>query len=254
MSFLPTNYKLETSNSAYMKIVPGDNKIRLLTYPITGHREFMELPGGEKKVFRYKEGNKPDKPKSPNGKIQQFWAMVIWDYKEEKLKILEITQKSIQANLMALATDPDFGEPYSYDLKINRQGQDLLTKYIVSPLSKAPLSENIKTAFLATPILLDALYVGGDPFTLGDETNRTKAFFESSPKRQAGSGGVVTANQAKKLAEKLKDISNDDAVWASKFMNEYGIASFSELPVESYNEVLGKLASKLDLINDEVPF
>jgi flagellar capping protein FliD len=55
-----------------------------------------------------------------NGKVKEFRAFVVWNYTDEKVQIMEITQNSIKNQIYKLANDEDFGDPKTYDLKINR--------------------------------------------------------------------------------------------------------------------------------------
>jgi hypothetical protein len=72
-----------------------------------------------------------------NGKVKEFWAFVVFDFADSKVKILELTQNTIKDQIFALARDEDFGDPKTYELKITRTGKDLETKYMCKPLSKS---------------------------------------------------------------------------------------------------------------------
>jgi hypothetical protein len=90
--------------------------------------------------------------------------MAVWNYSEEKVQILEITQKGIQKSIRALSKDEDWGSPLGYDLVVTRSGQKLETEYQVTPKPAKKLDAAIDTAYKDMNIRLEALFDGEDPF------------------------------------------------------------------------------------------
>ena len=107
---------------------------------------------------------KPDAPIDPKYPIKHFWAMIVWNYQTERIEILEVTQISIQQVITTLSRDPEWGSPFGYDIKVERLGKGLDTKYTILGMPPAPVTDEIKEAFLDVPINLEALYKGEDPF------------------------------------------------------------------------------------------
>jgi hypothetical protein len=174
MDFLPTNYETPQGAGSYMKFQQGENKFRILSKPIIGWLDWKD-----KVPYRFGFKNKPEKPLSDQA-IKHFWAMIVFDYSDQSIKILEITQSTIQKSIEHLAKDEDWGSPHEYDLKVTKKGQDKSTEYTVNPSPKKPLSEDVKTLAKAKPINLEALYKNGDPFNIvGGE--QTQLIFESLP-------------------------------------------------------------------------
>jgi len=160
MTRLPENYQPAESNGwAYTKLKDGDTKIRILTLPIVGFEYFTvdNKPKRSKTMFTNTSDIKE------NWKVKEFWAFVVWNYTDEKVQIMEITQNSIKNQIYKLANDEDFGDPKTYDLKINRSGKDLETKYQVIALGQKPF-ENKEAIEEAKKINLEALYDWEDPF------------------------------------------------------------------------------------------
>lgn len=173
MQFLPENYETPQGAGSYMKLQQGENKFRILSSPIIGWLDWKD-----KVPHRFPLKNKPEKPLGDQA-IKHFWAMIVWDYSDQAVKILEITQSTIQKSIQTLAKDEEWGSPHEYDIKVTRKGQDKATEYSVNPSPKKPLSEDIKTAAKGKPINLDALFKNADPFiTNGDETH---LLFETLP-------------------------------------------------------------------------
>lgn len=160
MTRLPENYEpTESNGSNYVKLKDGDTKIRILTSPIVWFEYFTvdNKPKRSKVMFTSTADMKDA------GKVKEFRAFAVWNYAEEKVQIMEITQASIKSQIYKLANDEDFGDPKTYDLKINRSGKDLETKYQVIALGQKPF-DNKEAIEEAKNINLEALFTWEDPF------------------------------------------------------------------------------------------
>lgn len=156
-NFLPSTYEKPAGNSSYLKLINGDNKFRILSPAITGWLDWEN-----KKPVRSKE--QPEQSIDPAKPVKHFWAFIVWDYTESKVKILEITQKTIQDSIYNLHSDENWGSPLGYDLNVKREGEALETKYSVVPTPPAELNNQIKETYKETNINLEALFSGDDPF------------------------------------------------------------------------------------------
>ncbi len=161
-NFFPSSdYKIpETSN--YMKLTEGEHTFRVLSSAIIGYEYFNKdnKPVRSKELFE----NTPEDLKK-DGRILHFWAFIIWNYNAKRLQIMEITQKSIMNPLKALIDNPKWGNPKKYDITITRKGTTMNdTEYAVMPNPAEEVSEEIANAFMNSPINLEALYTGEDPF------------------------------------------------------------------------------------------
>lgn len=164
--FGSANYKVpETSN--YMKLkTEGAHKFRVLSSAIVGYEYFNtnNEPVRSKDIFDETPNIKKD------GKINHFWAFVVWNYESERVQILEITQKSIQQQMKAYIDNPDWGSPKGYDITINRKGTTKNdTEYTVMPSPHKPVDQKIVDKFTSMKIDLNALYIGKDPFKIDAE-------------------------------------------------------------------------------------
>lgn len=157
--FLPTEYEVPISGGGYMRLKDGENKFRILSKPIIGWVDW-----DNNKPLRFQFKNKPEKSIDPTKKVKHFWAMIVWNYADSAINILEITQASIQKSITDLIKDEDWGAPYRYDIKIIRKGEKMETEYSVNPSPHKPITDDMQTAFAAKPINLDALFEGKDPF------------------------------------------------------------------------------------------
>lgn len=155
--FFPEGYEPPKGESKYMKFQPGDNKFRILANPIFGFVEWVD-DKPQRTVEKPEEAYDEDQPP------KHFWALKVYDYSDGLVKILEITQASIQKAIAALNDDEDWGNPTSYDLKVTKTGEKLTTKYSVTPAPKKPLSKEVMKASADKPCDLEALFDGADPW------------------------------------------------------------------------------------------
>lgn len=167
MTFLPKQYEVPSSQGKYMKFKQGDNTFRILGEALLGYEDWNK----DNKPVRYPyTPEKRPKPLDPKRPVKHFWAFPVWNYKEEAIQILEITQSGIQLSLHQLANDEAWGDPNQYDICVNKSGEGLDTEYSVIPRPPKPISDAIIKEYMATTIDLKQLLVGGDPFA-GDAVN-----------------------------------------------------------------------------------
>ena len=174
--FLPSNYEVPQKNGNYMKFKEGENKFRILTSPILGHVWWTEEDGSRKPI-RVRM-NEKIVTTSESEKAKHFWAMPVYNYNDEAIQILEITQASIQKAIKALAKDSDWGSPIGYDLVVTRTGKELNTEYQVQPKPAKELDKTVAAKFAETNIRLEALYDGDDPFSSEVDVNDVPDFRE----------------------------------------------------------------------------
>lgn len=158
---LPKDYEpAQTSGWNYTKLKDGDTKLRILTSPIIWYVYFTV----DNKPKRSREMFKDTSDIKEKWKVKEFWAFVVWNYTEDKLQVMEVTQNTIKDQIFALAKDEDFGDPKWYDIKINKSWKELDTRYQVKALAQKPF-ENEKAIEEARSIRLEALFDWEDPFT-----------------------------------------------------------------------------------------
>ena len=160
-----------SGSSTYMKFEQGENKFRIVGTVedggfITGMVGWVGEKKGERKPFRWKVDAEAPRKFAENPK--QFYAMLVWNYGEECLQILELTQAKLRQELLTLAKDEDWGDPRKYDLKIVRNGEGLETSYAMTPSPHKKRSQEISDAVKSTKVDMSALYRGEDPFAESD--------------------------------------------------------------------------------------
>ncbi|RJQ67312.1 MAG: hypothetical protein C4519_24255 [Desulfobacteraceae bacterium] len=156
-TFLPQSYEPPVSGGKYFKLTDGENRFRVLSSAIVGW-----LDWDDKTPVRTKE--QPEAPIDPSKPAKHFWAFVVWDYKGEAVKILEVTQVGIRNAIMNLVKSADWGDPKNYDIIVTRKGKALDTEYSVAPVPPRPLDQAIVELYQSMNIDLNKLYENGDPF------------------------------------------------------------------------------------------
>ena len=169
--FLPEDYKSPKSSSNYMKLNDGENKFRILSAPIYGWEDWLD-----KKPVRYRMEDKPSKSIDPTKPIKHFWAMIVWNYTEEQVQILQITQASIRDSIENMSRDPEWGLPYFYDIKVFKKGEGKDTKYAINPAPPKQLNPEVEIYFKEKPCNLEALFTSEDPFSQ-EHMNYTPGIF-----------------------------------------------------------------------------
>lgn len=164
--FLSKDYSVPEGQSSYMKLKKGTNKFRILSSAIVGWEYFNK----DNKPVRQKEKITlvPEDIKiNDDGSfsIKHFWAFVVMDWSDNLVKILEITQATIQ-RAMKIKIDNRKGDALGYDFIITRTGDGLGTEYDIDVSEPSPLSTEVEIAYHAKPVNLEAMYEGKDPFSI----------------------------------------------------------------------------------------
>lgn len=163
--FFPKDYEVPQKSGNYFKFQDGQNKFRILDNPIMGWVGWKEGNDGTRKPVRKTMDEKfPMNEVDDESQIKHFVAMPVWNYKEEKIQILEITQKGIQRSLRALERSEGWGNPTGYDIVVTKTGQKLETEYTVMPEPPKPIDKGLTQLYKDMHIDLSALYRGDDPF------------------------------------------------------------------------------------------
>jgi len=154
---------------------------------------------------RFKYDKKPERANDPKKPVKHFWAMVAWNYKENAIQILQITQSSLRKRLADLNSDADWGVPYKYDIKIYKTGEKMDTEYSLNPCPSKELDRSIMDEFYQKPIRLEHLFTNEDPFSPSAHILPTKGFFETSLEAQ----GSIKVSQVSQntFGSSLVDIS-----------------------------------------------
>lgn len=158
--FPDSDYKIPVTSN-YLKLVEGENTFRVMSSAIIGYEYFTT----ENKPIRSRDIPEEVVNIKKGGKISHFWAFVIWNYKAERIQIMEVTQKTIQNQMKALIDNAKWGNPKKYDITISRKGTTMNdTEYTVLPNPHSDITDQMEQAYGKAKVDLDALFEGVDPF------------------------------------------------------------------------------------------
>jgi hypothetical protein len=236
--FLPDNYEAPRSGGQYMKIQKGENKIRILSEPIIGWEDWNI----DKKPVRFEYANKPLSPLVSDKPVKHFWAMIVWNYSEEKIQILQITQSGIRKGIETLCNDSDWGAPYFYDIKIIKTGGEdpKSIKYQVNPLPHKPTPPHIAQAFKDNPCFLEALFVNEDPFA-SHWGKKTPGIFGEKPQEspEKTTKMFISDLQVKELESIFAkcDASYVKSVKDTLAKDPMNVQNITQLPVDLYEKI-----------------
>lgn len=161
---LPTDTSGGIGGGDYFKPEKGQNKILIVGDAIVGYeywtqddkpvrskQKFEDTPNIKVRTVENKDGVKEEKPDTQ----RFFWAMPVYDYKDETFKIWQVTQKTLRDSLASLQNNSDWGNPVGmYTISIDRQGDNLSTKYsvIANPTKKQEELDAIMETYNQNPI------------------------------------------------------------------------------------------------------
>lgn len=139
---LPTDTNGGVGGGNYFKPAIGQNKILIVGDAVTGYEywtnqdkcvrsatKFADTPDIK---IRQVKNVKTGEMESKEDTQKFFWAMPVYDYKDEVIKLWQVSQKSLKENLASLQANSDWGNPVGqYTISIDRKGEGLLTEYTV---------------------------------------------------------------------------------------------------------------------------
>ncbi len=167
-NFLQDGYKLPSTDD-YMKFKEGDNTFRVLSSAIVGYEYWTKDNKPVRSQKPFEETPNIKMVKNDGGQMvddrpKHFWAFCVWNYADERVQVLELTQKGIMGYMKSLADNKKWGNPTGYDITVNRQGSGFDTEYTCVAEPHSVLEDHIAEAWSKANIDLTELYTGGDPF------------------------------------------------------------------------------------------
>lgn len=167
MDFLPKTYEVpEGQNNNYMRLQKGENRIRVISdEAVLGYEYWVGRDASGKGGTPIRIQMSATVPTEYADSKKHFWIMGVWNYAEEKIQLLEITQSTIQKSIKRLYESPDWGNPNDYDLLIIREGESKQdTRYSVQPTPKTKMDDQIIQSYKDANVDLTAVFRNEDPF------------------------------------------------------------------------------------------
>lgn len=171
-----SGYEPPKTSGKYLKFEKGDTEFLPLASAIIG----WEYWNAENKPVRLKEA--PENPAtlpgiraevdengSPRYRVNHFWAFPVIDVADGQIKVLEITQKSVQQSILGYVRNQKWGSPVmKYTITVNRSGDKFETKYQVMANPTPTIPEEWTKAWEEQQEFgfdINELFSGGDPFS-----------------------------------------------------------------------------------------
>lgn len=166
--FQDDNYKMPSTNN-YCKFLEGDTTFRVLSSAIVGYEYWTAENKPVRSKIPFDETPNIKMVKNDGGQMvedypRHFWAFVVWNYKDERIQILQMTQKGIMEYVKSLVDNKRWGNPSGYDITVTRKGSGLATEYTCVANPHSVMEDHIAEAWSKCKIDLTELYTGGDPF------------------------------------------------------------------------------------------
>ena len=231
ITFFPEDYKEPKKANNYMQLLEGENRIRILSKPIVGYEDWKD-----KKPVRFTIDNEPKKSFDSKRPYKLFIAFIVFNYKEEKIQILHVTQASIRVKIKNLCDDKDWGAPYFYDIKIMKSGEGMETKYAVNPVPHKPIDPYMIQCFNELPCNLEAIFANTDPFAV-DQKVYTKLAIHDDSKSFNG----IDPKEIEQLKEMLEDC---DPVYKEQILTTF--KNPETIPLDLFDRIKKSVQNKRD--------
>lgn len=178
-SFVPEDVMGAGENNFLNFKDTDETKIRIISKPVVGWVSWGEDEEGNRKPTRTAIDDQPDMNDfEDDNKPKKFMALIVIDRNDDdKKKVVELTQQSIIKAINALASNPDWGSPFTYDINITSKGEGLKKRYTITPSPKKPLAKNVITDVQENPCNLDNYFDDKSPWEC-EEGEETELFFK----------------------------------------------------------------------------
>jgi hypothetical protein len=176
----------------------------------------------------------------------------VWNYGENRVQVLELTQKTIISSITAYANDSDFGHPSGYDIVITRRGEKLNTEYSVIAKPPKDIDTQIKGEWeaLQPTFDLERLFDGGDSFDIDAKRSQDKS--RAGEDRETTIRAIFAT--AKKLWPTIAASPKQKETLKKNLRDQLGvtIASFKEATLEELNKAYLAMKNKeSEMFTDE---
>ena len=172
------------STSSFMKFGEGANKLRVISDFVTGWEGWFQ-----NRPFRHEgqvckiQPSQVDLNKNGKPNINYFWAAIVYNYKEKRVQVLEITQKTVMGALQDLEENEDWGDLKKYDITVNKSKTGDKTSYTVQPSPVKEMPVEARQLVDNSDLKLEKIFEGeypeaqsGDDVVIDPETGEEVAF------------------------------------------------------------------------------
>ena len=132
----------------YMRLVEGENVVRIMGNPIQFYVHWVTAPDGSKKKI-VSPIDSPDlvtRLEDSGFRRQAKWMIKVLDRSDDEFKVLEVGSQ-IYNGVRALYNNPKWGKVTAYDLSVTRGPKGSQPLYNVTPNPKEKLDSSFKKKF-----------------------------------------------------------------------------------------------------------
>ncbi len=188
-SFLPEEYEVPKEESSFLNKFPeGITTLRVLSPVTTGFR-YWNIEG--KPVYSKNEFTvvpaDADLEKDGGFNPQYMWIFAAWHYEDNRIKVVQVSQKTVMAQITDIYNTKEWGDPSKYDLKIQKTGNSMNdTKYGVQPKPHSELLPEITTAMKEATIKLENTFTDERVIEANQLPAATQPTVEIDPVQELG--------------------------------------------------------------------
>lgn len=194
-------FEPEFGGGKYLSLkTDGDQvTVRIASTPKHGVQHWIEVDGKRSPMACSNDvdclfcGDKIPKEKKVDK--SPVFAWVVIDRKDGKVKIFNASSVTIYRRIKALALDEEWGDPQTYDIRIERTGKKGPDFYRVVPLPRTldkPITDEEKAAIKEADYNLDEEIEGGSDtstFGSGDKETFPEELAGETPEKKGKTGG-----------------------------------------------------------------
>jgi hypothetical protein len=200
----------------------------------------------DKKPVRYAFESKPNKSFDSKKPVKHFWAFIVFNYNDEQIQVMQVTQATIRKSIEALCKDKDWGSPYLYDIKIMKSGEGVDTEYSVNPVPHKPVDPYIVSCFNEKRCNLDAIFTNEDPFS--QEWN-TFTPLATNPEAKVSFDQPQLGVRVKDIAELKKLFDSCDPTYKEQLLTTLGklptpVKKIEDVPLTLFEKVRDAVRKK----------
>lgn len=151
------NVSITTGSGDFLKLVEGDNRIRILSEEPIATYSLWE--NGKPRHFSTRQAMSAAQVSAPEAKAKENYVVWVIDRKDGTCKLAQFGAQ-IASALQDIENDSEYGfvGTYPFDVTIKKQGAGLETQYnVMASRKETPLTDEEKKMVAALPSLKDKL-------------------------------------------------------------------------------------------------
>ena len=136
--------------SDFMKLVEGENTVRIMGNPVQFYIHWLDVPGGGKRKVNspFEDSELVRRLEDSGFKRQARWLVKVLDRRDNSFKLLDVGPQ-IYNGIKALYNNTRWGKVTQYDVTIIKAPKGTQPLYSVTPNPKEAIPSDLKDKFMA---------------------------------------------------------------------------------------------------------